>query len=173
MSESYHAPQAPGNNPRNKYKNRSTPEGYKFCPACEQEKPLDDFFLRNGKHVGACKECVRERDRERNKARRPRKTPIIPDATQEGYKVCSTCLIEKPYAEFVIDATKKDGYKSRCKQCYREQYAALPEGEKEVLRMQDRMRRLPRIEQRRAYDRKRHNTDEHRARRRAINAVRR
>jgi hypothetical protein len=118
-------------------------------------------------------EARRAYDRERNHKRRPRKTPVIPKATQEGYQVCKTCLAEKPFDLFKRDNQKKSGYATRCKACYKAQWDALPEEKKEQERRRDRESRLPRKEQINARDRKRHNTDEHRAKVRARKAIKR
>jgi hypothetical protein len=153
-----------------------TREGYKVCPICKQELLFENFTLRKdrpgGRPNGACKECERARDRERNALRRPRRSPLIPQATKEGHKVCNTCLDERPYAAFHRDSAQMDGHRGRCKQCYKDQWDALSEEEKGRLRKQDTDSRVPRLEQRRAYDRERHNTDEHRAKRRDRAAIR-
>ncbi len=117
-----------------------TRDGYKICPVCEQELLLEVFPLRKGKHIGACKECTRAKDRERNLLRRNRKTPILPKATKPGYKVCNTCLTEKKYEEFRQDGQKSDGYIGCCKECEKRKWDALPEEEREQERLRDRKR---------------------------------
>jgi hypothetical protein len=131
----------------------------KVCTKCHQDKPLDEFFKSEHGKYGRradCKDCCA----------RPGRPRRIKQTSRTGYKICNTCLLEKPHAEFSPDSVQKDGYTGRCKQCRSQKYQALPEEEKERARKQDKESRIPRIEQRRAYDRKRHNTDEHNAKRR-------
>jgi Recombination endonuclease VII len=50
---------------------RHIPEGHKFCRACAQYKPLDDFGGRTGKSSSKtfqCNDCMRTRDRARHLA---------------------------------------------------------------------------------------------------------
>lgn len=157
----------PRRNPHSKRAQlQPTREGYRFCFDCEAEKPFDEFSYRNGKPIATCIECNRAKDRARNTMRRMRKTPVLPKATEEGCKICNTCLQEKAHNNFGRSTDQVDGYRGRCKQCYRDQWDALPEEEKQRERQLDKESRIPRLEQRRAYDRQRHNTDENRAKRR-------
>lgn len=150
-----------------------TCDGYKMCPACEQELSIEHFPLKRGKPLGACKECVRARDRERNKQRRPRKTPVIPQATQAGYKVCNTCLKEKPHAGFWVDNNIPDGRHGRCIQCEHNRQNNYPEDVKAQLRFRHRQSYARNIEKNRARDHKRNTTEARRAYRRARNAIKR
>lgn len=131
----------------------------KVCTKCHKDKDLDEFHHEKyGKfeRKGACKDCCA----------RPGRPRRIKRSTKLGYKICNTCHAEKRYAEFALDSAQKDGYAGRCNQCKSERYHALPEEEKEIIRKRDRENRIPRREQIRERDRKRHNTDEHNANRR-------
>lgn len=147
--------------------------GYKMCPICEQELLYEAFPFRNGRPTGACKECARAKDRERNTLRRARKSPPNPKAIQEGHKVCNTCLKERPYTQFSPDSAQKDGYTGRCKKCRRTLNVALPDEEKERLRLLREVRDNAKREQIRERDRLRNQTEHTRLRHRAHNAQRR
>lgn len=153
-------------NPRHKFRNKQVQEGYKFCPACEQEKLLENFFVRNGKHKGSCKECIRERDRERNNLRTLRKKPIVPKATREGYKVCSDCLQEKPLGSFNKHSQISDGLLPRCKECQSKKWSEADEEEKQRRKAIRKASEDTRRDKIRAYDHKRKTTDAYRTMRR-------
>jgi hypothetical protein len=70
-------------------------------------------------------------------------------------KRCNTCTKDLSLDAFSPNSVQKDGYTGRCKQCRNNRYQSLSEEEKERVRKRDRESRMPRIEQRRAYDRKR------------------
>ena len=42
-------------------------------------------------------------------------------------KTCTKCKIEKEFSEFYKDKTKKDGYNSGCKSCYKQYNLENPE----------------------------------------------
>src|SRR6266568_5190894 len=142
-------------------------DGYKYCTKCEQEKTLDAFRLskKRGKvsPYSYCLDCEHERDRLRGPIRKPRKTPVIPKTTQEGYKVCNTCLEEKPFGEFT---PIPGGYTGRCKQCRRGQYAGVSDEDKEHRKANRKTSADIHRDEIRAADRARSTTDEHRAKRR-------
>jgi len=155
-SRPYELP-SPRYNPRNKPKPAPTQEGYRYCNVCEQEKPFKAFHFRNGKPIASCIECERARDRERNHLRRTRKTPILPEATKPGHKVCNTCVKEKPYNDFMHDTAQKDGYAGRCKQCKRDLYHASRKS-KDAKKAYNDAYREANLEALHAYDRQRYKT---------------
>jgi hypothetical protein len=49
------------------------PEGTKHCPKCDEYKPLDRFYIYDGKPVGTCKDCRRVISNTNRRAARARR----------------------------------------------------------------------------------------------------
>lgn len=88
-------------------------------------------------------------------------------------KRCNTCTKDKPFDEFAYDNAQKDGYAGRCRQCKSDLYNNATPEEKEQRKAVRKASEDARREQIREADRLRHNTDKHRAKRRARNAEKR
>lgn len=153
--------------PRTTRKYFPTPKpGYKYCRGCEQEKVIKDFTSVKGKTLSRCKVCDSKRYRDRWDAKHVRKVSLQSNVTKKEHKVCNTCFIEKPFEAFDRNGQQRDGHNGRCKICAKDKWNALSEEEKTEKRLRDRQSRIPRHEQIIERDRRRHNTDNHRAKRR-------
>lgn len=79
-----------------------------ICTSCLRMLPITAFYGNGeGLHKHECKECYRERARERKKAK------------LAGMKRCTKCGVLKPLGEFY--RLKTGYYQPTCKQCAREQ----------------------------------------------------
>jgi hypothetical protein len=156
----YHTEQR--HNPRNKPKSKIAKEGHRYCNICEQELPYEEFYLLKGKIKAVCRTCERERDRERNKLRYVRLTPIKPIASKEGHKVCNTCFEEKPFEAFKKTSLFKDGHAGRCKQCDQDLRANYTEEVREQERARKQAYRQAHLNEIQEYDRARSKTVHHR-----------
>ena len=79
------------------------------CYRCQQEKAAEDFSPGNNR----CRKCHTEYQRERRKKLAEKNQNI--DMT--GTKVCSTCKVEKPKAEFGKAIGITDGLQPLCNSC--------------------------------------------------------
>ena len=67
-------------------------ENNKFCPHCQQNKVLDDFYFSNGKYSPYCKECTKEREREKYKNKK-----LQIDQWKIDQGGCKKCGEMRPY----------------------------------------------------------------------------
>jgi len=111
----------------------------KYCSACNQLKPLDDFFNDKSRSDGKssrCKECILNKNKEirlKNKLKRKmlKKRQIeldkvsllsnnnfnLLDIKNFGYKKCNKCNTIKSVDNFHNLKTNKDGKDTMCKLC--------------------------------------------------------
>ena len=94
----------------------------KLCRKCGTEKPLTadywsrDKYEKNGYH-NWCKEC----DRKYQRGVLDVKPNIKP--TEDGYKICTKCGVNKPFtSEFYVTLSKPSLNSSQCKDCMYEHY---------------------------------------------------
>lgn len=94
----------------------------KKCSACQNTKPLSDFYATGSR----CKECEKERSKKRNKGSQPITDDDL-DFMEEcldgirtnaiGMKICKTCQIDLPIEAYATDCKTTDGYRDSCEKC--------------------------------------------------------
>lgn len=104
----------------------------KYCPACQQVKPLDAFYNSPTGTSGWCRDCSRRKARERyvqqsqqrqalrsaNRANREQQRRARIEAITD--KECRRCGERKPVADFSVNSKSADGRMHWCKSCHRE-----------------------------------------------------
>lgn len=90
------------------------------CTLCGEEKTLiTEFFHRNSANVDGfqpqCKNCKRERARERNKNYRKKHDEGLTRIPE--HKKCPSCLELKSNDHFYKNKSRKDGLSFKCKTC--------------------------------------------------------
>ena len=95
----------------------------KICRKCKKEKPLSEFYKHETSkdgYRGYCRECHYKKMKEyvyKNKKinkYRDYENELLSGKT----KICSRCKKEKLLVKFYKDKSKKDGYRSYCKECH-------------------------------------------------------
>lgn len=107
----------------------------KWCPSCEKEKALSDFYpyRAGGTRLRArCKECVKaSNEMTRKAARRGGKTRKSTKIVLTGVeKTCAKCHESKDLAFFSRNTREKDGKQIYCKACQSEYNLIYTLGEK-------------------------------------------
>lgn len=88
----------------------------KQCYDCREEKLLTQFHRDKVRDDGLkvyCKECCKKRKRERHQRLLSGEKPYIALVS----KVCLTCGLEKPAADFGLNSNANDGKQPHCKLC--------------------------------------------------------
>lgn len=101
--------------------------GVKICPKCKEERDLEkDFYSYKDskgklKYAGYCKECDKNRQRERKKKNDFADDYSAETPTVDGKRVCSDCRTPKLLSDFY--AREREGkptlYSCYCKECAR------------------------------------------------------
>lgn len=93
--------------------------GFKYCNLCGEKKPEANFYRRSkdGTLASVCRECM---SRTRRVPDDKRKFPPSPKPQVGAPKVCKGCGVEKPWADYYIDARNGGRPHSFCKPCLRE-----------------------------------------------------
>jgi len=95
----------------------------KKCRLCNEEKVLTDFntnFKTKDGRFKECKACLSKRyyEKKGKNTKPPKPKPECPP----GEKLCVTCKEILSYDNFNKNKENKDGYSSKCKQCYNNTY---------------------------------------------------
>ena len=93
----------------------------KICSRCHTEKDIDEFSRARGQRDGyafQCKQC--DKDYKDKYKFENGKYLLSGEYKIPSIKICSRCHEEKTIDEFHRDNGSRDGYCSRCKQCYRD-----------------------------------------------------
>ncbi|HFJ9472599.1 TPA: HNH endonuclease signature motif containing protein [Bacillus paranthracis] len=91
---------------------------FRVCLGCKKELPATrEYYHYTNKTkdncASRCKVCLGSKSygvKEPNKVFR----------TKEGHKICTQCRKELPHCDFFVCNDNKDGYYSKCKECYSE-----------------------------------------------------
>ncbi len=98
-----------------------TTQTLKRCSRCKQSQSLSEFHRnrcnRDG-HQSFCKECARERSRGYRERYTKKHTEADPRAAVPS-KLCPSCEVERPSAEFALDRSNPSGLSSHCSECNR------------------------------------------------------
>ena len=94
----------------------------KVCTKCGIEKNLDEFYplSKNDKTRlrAMCKHCFRIQGQEYSKKNEKKRIKLASKIDfNKLTKICSKCGAKKPYSEFYINNSKKDGIDTDCKEC--------------------------------------------------------
>lgn len=89
---------------------------FRVCKGCKKELPTTrDYYHKTNRTtdncVSKCKVCLGAKGygvKEPNKVYK----------SKEGYKICTLCRLELPFDKFFVCNDNKDGYYSKCKECY-------------------------------------------------------
>ena len=89
---------------------------HKKCPNCKIIKYRDEYCIDRGIKDGLgyyCKKCYKDK----NKECVEKMIKQFDETTISEMKICTYCGIEKNSSNFSIDKSRKNGLRSRCKQC--------------------------------------------------------
>lgn len=90
----------------------------KLCPKCNRTLSIENFYKNgNGRYGTWCKDCCKLDVKIRN-LNKPRKYWISDDGTQ---KLCPKCKRILPIEFFHRDRTHKNGHRSHCKDCMKQE----------------------------------------------------
>jgi hypothetical protein len=92
-------------------------ENGKECTKCKTYKPYEEFHNHkngSGGKMPTCKECHIEIARRNYEKHRK---GFVPTYRDENGKVCRGCEEYKPYTEYYVDRSAKDGKQTRCGSC--------------------------------------------------------
>lgn len=97
----------------------------KVCRKCGELKEFNEFYLnklRKDGRVSNCKFCIKIIDSEKRMLVSENK---LIENKLKGNKICVSCSKEKNIFEFKKRRDKKDGYESKCKECYKNRKYSL------------------------------------------------
>jgi len=98
----------------------------KICSSCKTSRSIDLFFKNKNRKDGlypSCKICETERDKVRHNNKKQQALTNIVEAINEvvpkSTKICKHCKIDKEFNQFYKEKRNKDGYREKCKDCYK------------------------------------------------------
>jgi hypothetical protein len=103
----------------------------KQCTSCNEVKPLTEYYPRYHRPNQLdtiCKGCKIKRLKERKMGRpkRESKSPII-DTPNGKARRCTSCDVVKTLKHFYPNKSAKEGYSTKCSECFRTTYRANQE----------------------------------------------
>lgn len=112
----------------------------RWCPHCQAERPLTEFYVNKAAASGIdgyCKEYRKAKQRERateqrsERAARRAAQGLSPMPSRSPFRIddvgreCRVCSSYKPWVEFHLDRNTTTGHQTSCKQCVRERQRDL------------------------------------------------
>ncbi|MER6005574.1 endonuclease domain-containing protein [Nonomuraea angiospora] len=100
-----------------------TPDGYKRCPDCGEEKEVSEFGRNKRMADGLaryCKACFQRRHTQSYRKRREEQGKAVRERVEvpDGQKYCPRCAEIKPITDFGKNRSEKDGLTHYCKPCH-------------------------------------------------------